>query len=68
MNPDKPRYPQTDIPPELAAAVLALATDNCVRCADARAFAKERGLDLRFLGYIMDELGLLVTDCGLGCF
>lgn len=68
MNKDKPLYPETEITPELRAAVLALAVEGKISCAAARALAEKLGVETRLIGYVMDKLGVRVTDCGLGCF
>ncbi|MDO4581791.1 MAG: hypothetical protein Q4B96_04310 [Bacillota bacterium] len=68
MTANKPPYPPTEIPSSVADALGALAVDGCISCERARAFAAEQGLELRFVGYALDELGLRITDCGLGCF
>lgn len=68
-NIHKPVYPPTEIPEHIMRAVLDQAGENrSLACAEARRLAEELGIGYDFMGYILDRLGIRVSNCGLGCF
>jgi len=68
-NIDKPQYPPTEIPKHIAVAVIAAAGDERrISCAEARRLAEDFAIGYDFMGYILDELEIHVSACGLGCF
>lgn len=49
-------------------AVLELAKDGRISCRKAFEIAEDTGVPVREVGKIIDELGIKIVGCQLGCF
>jgi hypothetical protein len=52
----------------LEKALLSRAKDGKISCRNALAIAKETGTPPAKVGAMLDELGIRITKCQLGCF
>lgn len=52
----------------IKATVEKMADNNCLTCKQAHLIAKEFDVELAELAQIIEETGVKVTSCQLGCF
>jgi len=59
---------QDKITPEIKQAVLRVAKNGRISCAEARRIAGELGVPVKLIGRVADELKIKIFACELGCF
>lgn len=52
----------------IKADIIASTENNKIACERARGIAHKHGVSTRSVGDIINELGIRIHDCGLGCF
>lgn len=50
------------------AKLLEMFPDKRISCAEATRFAKEWGIELKAMGQILNDAGIKLAQCQLGCF
>ena len=54
--------------PDLKNEILKASENGRIKCAEALAIAKKLKVPTRKVGETMDELGIKIIQCQLGCF
>lgn len=52
----------------IKADILASTENNKIACERARGIAHKHGVSTRTVGNLINEMGIKIHDCGLGCF
>jgi hypothetical protein len=57
-----------EIEAKVKEAILLASTDKRISCSKARKIAKDFGVPVRYVGDLINELGIKIYACELGCF